>query len=62
LVIANPKGWKELPGGLRNALLTGGPFADRIVGFRFRGRSASGDDGSAQTLLSAYDPGAQPPL
>jgi hypothetical protein len=54
--------WNVLPAGRSAAPISGGPFADRLVGFRFRGRSAAAEDGSAQTLLCAGDAGHQPPL
>ncbi len=54
--------WQPLPAGESSALCTGAPDSDRIVGLRFTGRSAPAGDGSAQTLLAAFDSGGQPPL
>jgi hypothetical protein len=54
--------WRPLPRGESETLLAGAPAADRIVGLRFTGRAAPAGNGSAQTLLSAWQPGAQAPL
>ncbi|MGZ5905625.1 MAG: metallophosphoesterase family protein, partial [Reyranella sp.] len=54
--------WRELPAGESEALLVGGPHADRIVALRFTGRAAPAGDGSAQTLLSAFRPDLPAPL
>jgi hypothetical protein len=63
LAVPGPNDWKVLPSGRHDAPVTGSPYAGQIVGFRFRGRSASSDDGSAQTFLCAHDDaGLQPPL
>jgi hypothetical protein len=56
------EGWQPLAAGRSEPPLTGGPFDDRLVAFRFRGRSASAADGSAQTFVCAHDPGLQPAL
>ena len=56
------EGWQSLAVGRSEAPLSGGPFGDRLVALRFRGRSASADDGSAQTFLCAHDAGRQPSL
>ena len=61
LAMPDPTDWKALSPGRHDALLTGGPFAGGLVGFRFRGRLTSADDGSAQTFLCAHGAG-QPPL
>jgi len=54
--------WPALPAAQSKAPVSGGPSADRIVGFRFTGRSASSDRGAAQTLLCADRPDLQPSL
>jgi hypothetical protein len=53
--------WRALPAGQSEAGLIGGPFSDRLVAFRFTGRSAPSREGAAQTLLCADRPGLQPP-
>jgi hypothetical protein len=49
--------WRRLPFGEQAALLCERAGADRIVALRFTCRSAGDADGSAQTLLSAFEPG-----
>jgi hypothetical protein len=56
------EGWQRVREGESAALWTGAPSSDRIVALRFIGRSAPAGDGSAQTLLAAFDRGGQPPL
>jgi hypothetical protein len=56
------EGWHALSAGRSEAPLSGGPFNDRLVAFRVRGRSAGADDGAAQTFLCAHDDGRQPAL
>jgi hypothetical protein len=56
------EGWQPFVGARNEAPLSGGPFNDRLVAFRLRGRSASADDGSAQTFVCSHDPGVQPSL
>lgn len=54
--------WRALPTGESEALVAGEANADRIVAFRFTGRAAPAGTSAAQTLLSAFHPGAQAPL
>jgi hypothetical protein len=54
---ANVEEWQTLPAGEGGALLSGGPYTDRIVALRFTGRTARAGEGPAQTLLSAFQPG-----
>jgi hypothetical protein len=51
--------WRAIPIGEIGAMVTGG---DRVVSFRFWGRTASDHVGAAQTLLSAFDIGVLAPL
>lgn len=55
-------GWRAIPECVSDALLVGGPYADRILALRFTGTAAPAGNGSAQTLLSAFQPSLQPPL
>jgi hypothetical protein len=61
---AHPPGvqWHLLPHGTCDALVTGAPRLDRIVLLRFTGMAASMGTSTAQTLLSAFEPGALAPL
>jgi hypothetical protein len=51
-----------LPRGESAALVTDEPNTDRIVVFCFTGRAAPKNTSTEQTLLSAFQPGIQPPL
>jgi Calcineurin-like phosphoesterase len=51
-----------LPSGESNAMVTDEPNADRIVAFRFTGWAAPRNTSTAQTLLSAFQPGIQAAL
>jgi hypothetical protein len=61
--LPTPAQWQRLPNGRSAALLSGGPFDDRLIGLRFTGRTTrAAGDGAAQTLLATHQPGALPPL
>ncbi|CAN5914980.1 hypothetical protein BH11PSE3_BH11PSE3_31880 [soil metagenome] len=51
-----------VPAGEGEARLVGGPYGDRGLALRFTGRAAPAGDGSAQTLLSAFEPCLPAPL
>ena len=54
--------WRTLPAGESRALLTGQLGAGRFAAFRFTGQAAPEGSNLAQTLLSAFSPGALAPL
>jgi hypothetical protein len=51
-----------LPSGESKALIEGSPDGDRILALHFTGRAPAKGTSAAQTLLSAFQPGAQAPL
>jgi hypothetical protein len=55
-------GWRPVPEGVSDSQLTGGPYVDRILALHFTGKAAPAGNGSAQTLLSAFQSGLQSPL
>jgi hypothetical protein len=62
LVLPPAERWQTLPAGETTALVEGGPDEDRVLAFRFTGQAAAEGISAAQTLLSAFRPGAQAPL
>ncbi|WP_395674392.1 metallophosphoesterase family protein [Inquilinus sp.] len=54
--------WRILPAGDSPAPLTGRLEPGRFAAFRFAGRAAPAGTSTAQTLLSAFDPGSLAPL
>jgi hypothetical protein len=54
--------WHRLPAGEIEAPFTGDAGSDRIVAFHFTGQSVRPGAGSAQTWLSAFQPGTLAPL
>ena len=62
LMLPPAERWQTLPSGETKALVEGGPDEDRILAFRFTGQAAAAGTSAAQTLLSAFRPGAQAPL
>lgn len=50
--------WRPLAAGTSTSPFAGPPRDDRIVALRFKGKAAPAGDGTAQTLLAAFEPGA----
>ena len=61
LMLPPSEAWRALPLGETAALVTG-RRDDRVVAFRFTGRTAGEGNGTAQTLVSAFQPGSQAAL